>query len=153
MARLINRAATLEDVSLLAQMNKRLIEDERARNPMNVLQLERRMRSWLENGEYQGELFERDGEPVAYALYHLRPDRYFPEQTVAYIHHFYVERAYRRQGLGREALRLLTATRFPAGCTVAVSVLAANPGGYQFWATMGFQPYQTEMKIEREELL
>jgi len=150
---LLSRRATLADTLLLAAMNKRLIEDEHARNPMSVPELEARMRHWLENGDYEGELFEREGEVVAYALYRLHPDRYFPEQTVAYIHHFYVERGQRRQGVGRKALALLASTRFPPGCQVAVNVLAANPSGYQFWSAMGFKPYQTEMQANREELL
>lgn len=61
------RFATAADLPLLAQMNRKLIRDERADNPMSVLQLEERMRGWLD-GEYRAVLFERDEAPVAYAL-------------------------------------------------------------------------------------
>jgi len=153
MQALRSRAATLEDVALLAQMNKRLIDDERARNPMSLEQLEARMRNWLERGKYQGELFLQGDEVVAYALYRLSPDEYCPEQAVAYIRHFYVERGRRRQGVGRAALKALASTRFPAGCTVSVDVLATNHGGHQFWSKMGFKPYLTNMKVNGEEVV
>jgi len=44
------RVAGSDDVRLLAQMNKRLIEDEGSRNPMSTPELEQRMRGWLDHG-------------------------------------------------------------------------------------------------------
>ena len=38
---------TLEDVPLLAQMNKQLIDDEKSTNPMTVTELEERMRGFI----------------------------------------------------------------------------------------------------------
>ena len=44
---LVVRPANEADLLLLAQMNKRLIEDEGSRNPMSLDQLADRMRGWL----------------------------------------------------------------------------------------------------------
>src|SRR5579863_420212 len=93
------RAAQRRDCRLLAELNFRLIADERHRNAMNVPELERRMKSWLEEG-YQAILFERDGEVVAYALYHAQPEE-------VHLRHFFVARHLRRQGIGRAAFDLL----------------------------------------------
>ncbi len=41
------RAASTDDVGLLADMNKRLIEDEGSSNPLDREQLQERMRNWL----------------------------------------------------------------------------------------------------------
>ena len=40
----------IEDVSLLAEMNKQLIEDEKADNSMDIIQLKNRMVDFLNNG-------------------------------------------------------------------------------------------------------
>jgi hypothetical protein len=39
-----------EDAQLLASLNKKLIEDEKHRNPMTVAELTGRMKAWLEGG-------------------------------------------------------------------------------------------------------
>ena len=52
--------AELYDAGRLAEMNRRLIEDERHPNPMNLEQLNRRMSEWLEK-EYTGYLAIEDG--------------------------------------------------------------------------------------------
>jgi GNAT superfamily N-acetyltransferase len=151
-AELMGRQATLDDVALLARMNRGLIDDERARNPMNLAQLEERMCGWLERGEYRGELFYREGEPVAYALYQLRQDEYYREHVEVYLRQFYVERAFRRQGVGRAAIDLLSRTRLPAGCAVSIDVLTTNSRGYAFWSSVGFRAQQTRMHANQSSL-
>ena len=61
------RVATADDVPALARMNRQLIDDEHHRNPMNLTELETRMRSML-GGDYTATLFERDSQLVEYAL-------------------------------------------------------------------------------------
>ena len=39
-------SATEADLPLLAEMNRRLIEDEGSENPMTVAELQQRMRAW-----------------------------------------------------------------------------------------------------------
>lgn len=63
------RIAAVEDVPLLARMNRELVEDEGHRNRFHTNSwFEDRMRGFL-NGDYRAVLFERDGRVVAYALY------------------------------------------------------------------------------------
>jgi hypothetical protein len=47
---------TKKDIKLLAEMNKQLIEDEKANNLMDITQLENRMNDFLNNG-YKAFLF------------------------------------------------------------------------------------------------
>ena len=147
--RLSHRDATPDDAPTLAPMNRRLIEDERHVNPMSLSELEARMRDWLERGEYRAALFFAEAEPDApagYVLYQPRRDEYFPERVVVYVRHFYVERGRRRQGIGRLAFETIARERFPVGATLDLEVLASNPVGREFWASLGFEPRYTAMR-------
>ncbi|HXX38406.1 MAG TPA: GNAT family N-acetyltransferase [bacterium] len=144
------RAATEEDIQILAKMNKHLIEDEGHRNPMSVPELAHRMRGWLQSG-WNADIFvqantQRDSIIVGYALYQYRKDEFFPDQPIVYLRQFLIERGHRGQGLGRLALGELVKARFPARCTVVVDVLTANERGLSFWQRVGFQPYQMTLK-------
>ncbi len=134
------RTATDADVSVLAQMNKHLIEDEGHSNPMTVPQLAQRMRGWIATGSFVAILFEREGQPVAYALYRNDP-------SSVYLRHFFVAREWRRQGVGREALRLLRTAVLPVGKALQVDVLFANAPGRAFWHAMGFESYVVRMVL------
>ena len=140
------RAATEADVAMLAEMNKQLIEDEGHRNPMTPAELAVRMHGWLQSG-WNADLFVlnqrcADDSVIGYALYQHRADEWVPERRVVYLRQFLIDRACRRKGFGRIALRELFATRFPAPCTVVVDVLTANAHGVEFWRAMSFKPYQ-----------
>ena len=74
------RSALEADLSLLVQMNKRLIEDERSRNPMSVDELRERMAGWL-RGDWRIDLFTQDDVVVGYAVYQFRPDDYVPSSA------------------------------------------------------------------------
>jgi GNAT superfamily N-acetyltransferase len=152
------RDACPADAPTLALLNRRLIEDERHDNPMGPAELEARMRGWLERGEYQAAFFfvdlcdetdaprDETDAPAGYALYQLRRDYYRPERVVAYVRHFYVERGLRRRGIGRLAFETIVRERFPAGATLELEVLAANPEGRAFWERLGFEPRYTVMR-------
>ena len=144
------RTARADDLLDLAQMNKRLIEDEGHRNPMSIPELEQRIRRWLQS-DWRADLFlqsniEDDTTLVGYALYQNRKDEYTPDCPEVYLRQFFIERPHRGQGLGRLAIQMLFSTRFPPRCTVVVDVLAANQRGLRFWQQVGFQPYQTTLK-------
>jgi GNAT superfamily N-acetyltransferase len=143
---LVVRLADEADLPLLAQMNKRLIEDEGSRNPMSIDQLAERMRGWL-RGVWEVRLLETDEGVAGYAVYQTRHDEYFPDQTIVYLRQFYVEREMRGRGLGTAAFRALAAEHFPPGSTIVIDVLASNPGGHEFWRHVGFQPYCTTMQL------
>jgi ribosomal protein S18 acetylase RimI-like enzyme len=143
------RRATLNDLPLLAQMNKRLIEDEGSANPMSMLQLETRMRGWL-SSDWHIDLFEQASAVIGYAIYRFQRNEVDTKETV-YIRHYYIEREARRQGLGREALRLLRTERFPKGATVYLEVLSHNTRGLNFWTALGFREYSVTMRLLPEE--
>lgn len=152
------RNASDGDVPLLAQMNRRLIEDEGSRNPMPLRELERRMRGWLQSG-WDADVFVEsravpekhagtEGIILGYAVYQHRTDEYNPHEPVIYLRQFFIDRPHRSKGLGTLALKTLFATRFPSRCTVVVDVLAANPRGLRFWERVGFHPHMTTLKAK-----
>lgn len=140
------RRAAEADLPLLAQMNKRLIEDQGSRNPMSVEQLQNRMSGWLK-GDWVIEFLE-EHVIVGYAVYLIRRDEFFPDKTGVYIRQFYIEREQRGRGLGSAGFKLLRETRFPAGSRITLEVLATNPKGFKFWSRVGFQPYYTMMDLQ-----
>src|SRR5262245_47286886 len=100
------RFATVADAKFLAELNHQLIRDEGHRNPMDVDQLEHRMRSWLSSGEYRAVIFVQEDTPVAYALYREDPDE-------IYLRQFFVIRTRRRHGIGRSAMQSLLSDIWP----------------------------------------
>jgi GNAT superfamily N-acetyltransferase len=135
------RMAQKRDCRLLAELNHQLIEDERHRNTMTVVDLERRMRSWLQEG-YDAVLFEHEGEVAAYALYRA-------ETEEVHLRHFFVARHLRRQGIGREAFGLLRDQIWPRASRLTVSVLTQNDAAMKFWRAMGYKDYCLAMEILR----
>ena len=87
---------TQKDVAALAQMNRLLIEDEKAENSMSLPQLEERMRNFLNTG-YSAFFFEADGERVGYALVDMI-------KTPLYLRQFFIRRESRRRGYGRNGI-------------------------------------------------
>jgi ribosomal protein S18 acetylase RimI-like enzyme len=133
------RCATTADCPLLAELNHQLIRDEQHRNPMTVPQLEQRMRGWLE-GEYAAILFEEAGAVVAYALYREQPDK-------IYLRQLFVLRERRRQGLGKQAMRLLRYEIWPQTKRLTVEVLTANAAAVAFWRAIGYRDYSLKLEI------
>jgi GNAT superfamily N-acetyltransferase len=137
------RFATLEDVPLLAQMNRRLIEDEGHRNrSKSDAWLEERMRGFLEGG-YQAVLFETGGKPIAYALYAAHEEH----TDTIHLRQIFVEKPYRRKGIGREMMRTLREKIWPAGNRITVGVLVGNRDAIAFYQAIGFRPYSLELEI------
>lgn len=139
------RAAGHLDVPLLVQMNQELIEDEGSANPMTPIQLEQRMMRWLKH--WQIDLFMQDNLVAGYCVYRMQSSDTDPQNTV-FIRHYYISRELRRQGLGREAMKLLQQTRFPDHTRVYLEVLWHNQRGRDFWQALGFKPYSITMKLE-----
>ena len=75
---------TIEDVPVLARMNKCLIEDERSSNPMDLSQLANRMKGFIE-GDYDAYFFKDEDVTVGYALV----DR---TAEPLYLRQFYIDR-------------------------------------------------------------
>lgn len=135
------RVATAADLPALTRMNQQLIEDERHRNPMNLAELETRMRSMLD-ADYTATLFELDSRLVAYALWREEPDW-------VYLRQFFVARDYRRRGIGTRAVRRLTGEIWPPGKRIRVNVLIGNQPALEFWRAVGFVDYLVTLEMDR----
>ncbi len=137
------RKATESDLELLGRYNKLLIEDEGHRNPMTVDQLVERMTGWL-SSKYEAVIFEQGKTFLAYSLYSDDGDSIYLQQL-------YVDRRYRRMGIGREAMRILTSEVWPPSKRISVSVLASNQEAYKFWRAVGFEDYSIQLEQQRHQ--
>ena len=133
------REAIDSDVPLLAELNRQLIQDERASHPVSQGQLEERLRGWLA-AEYRAALFELDGEPVAYALFR-------PAEGGVHLRQFFVVRSRRRSGLGREAIELFRESFVPAGAALTLDVLVHNTTALAFWRALGFREHALAFRL------
>ena len=122
--------ADFSHVEKLAELNKRLIEDERHPNPMNVPQLARRMDEWL-RGEYTCYLATEDGFTIAYCLFRDDGEYYYMRQL-------FVERAHRRKGLATQLLDWMYQNVW-TDKKVRLDVLSHNEEAIAFYKAYGFR--------------
>ena len=132
------RKCSSYDLTLLAEYNKRLIEDEKSDNPMDPAQLRGRMKRFLET-DYAAYLFESDGIAFGYALVKTT-------SSPLYLRQFYIDRPYRRQHFGLQAFRLLLETLNTD--SIDVEVLVWNTPALAFWKKMGFEERSLYMRRE-----
>ena len=135
----IVREATVEDLSLLAELNLQLIQDQRSSNPMSLAELEARMRGWLA-GEYAAIIFSLNGRPLAYALYR-------ESEREVYLRQFFVCRDVRRQGIGRAAMQILLNDVWPRDKRLTVDVLCQNAAAIGFWRSLEYRDYCLTLEI------
>jgi GNAT superfamily N-acetyltransferase len=133
------RPATLNDLSLLAELNYQLIHDEGHRNPMTVPELAERLRGWLMT-TYKAVIFENEADVLAYALYR-------EDDHEIYLRQFFVARPQRRRGLGRQAMQFLFNDIWPKHKRLTVEVLWGNKVAIEFWKSVGFQEYCLALEI------
>ena len=93
------KECTPEDVSLLAEMNKQLIEDEKADNSMDIIQLKNRMTDFL-NNEYKAFFFILNKEIVGYTLCDMTKEP-------IYLRQFFIKREERGKKYGKIAFKNL----------------------------------------------
>ena len=137
------RFATLGDVPALARMNRQLVEDEQHRNRFRSdAWFEERMRGFL-SGVYRAVLFDLEGQVVGYALYTGHPDH----ADSLYLRQIFVSRSHRRQGIGREAMRMLRDEIWPRDKRITVEVLVGNEAARAFYEAVGFTPYSIELEM------
>ena len=128
-----------KDASVLAQMNLRLIQDEGHRNPMTLNQLTQRMRKWL-HGKYSTYLFLKDEQVFGYC-------RFVKKDEFVYIAHFFIERGFRRAGLGKQTIELLRKRFWKNERRLRLDVLITNRRGIKFWRSVGFKDYSLTMEL------
>lgn len=133
-----HRIAGAEDLPLLAELNRQLIEDEAHSNPMSVTELEERMRGWIAR-TYTAVLFTSADRVVGYALYRT-------DNTGIFLRQFFICRDTRRRGLGRAAMERLFRRVWPAGALVTLEALAANRAAIAFWRALGFEDYSLTLR-------
>ncbi|SFL34553.1 Protein N-acetyltransferase, RimJ/RimL family [Paenibacillus sp. 1_12] len=146
---LMIREAAMGDLKEIARMNKELIEDEHSQNPMQVDELEQRMKDFLSNN-WSVDLLYSSEEIVGYALYQFRVNPFNQELKEVYLRQYFISRAHRNKGYGSEGIRLLIDQRFNAA-EITIDVLMSNPKGMNFWKKVGFQPYCSTMKLNSRE--
>ena len=141
------RFATLDDVPALARMNRQLVEDEQHRNRFKPdAWFEERMRGFLSEA-YKAVLFDLAGEVVGYALYTGHLDH----ADTLYLRQIFVSRAHRRQGIGREEMRILQEEIWPRDKRITVEVLVGNEVARAFYEAVGFTPYSMELEMPARE--
>src|SRR4051812_26770399 len=126
------RAAGIDDIALLATLNRHLIEDQRHPTTATDADLRDRMRRWITADGYQVALVHDDGDPVAYAVWR-------DDEDGIYVRQFFVVRHRRRSGVGREAFARVAATWREA--PVKLDALVGNERALGFWRALGFRDY------------
>lgn len=134
------RIATSQDAATLARLNAELIKDEGHRISMSVSQLERRMADWL-GGGYEVVFIEYSGETVGYVLYRRETEHVVLRQM-------FIVAAMRRRGIGRSTIDWLRVNACTGVPRLRIEVLTSNPGGIEFWRSVGFQDYAMTMELE-----
>jgi RimJ/RimL family protein N-acetyltransferase len=120
---------SINDVNLLAQMNKQLIEDEKANNSMDITQLMERMTGFLNSG-YKAFLLLDGNNIVGYALCDM-------DKTPIYLRHYFIKREERRKHYGKEAfIELLKHLKIKE---IEIDVYQWNETGIKFWESLGFK--------------
>ncbi len=133
------KRASETDIPLLTRMNRNLIEDENAGNSMTENELRTRMRGFID-GPYDAYLILDEKRPAGYIL--VRTDT-----TPLYLRHFYVERHYRRRGIGTAAFtRLRSILKTDA---IDVDVLVHNAAARAFWKNLGFRSESIQMRLSK----
>lgn len=122
--------AELGDVKRLAELNRCLIEDERHPNPMNIAQLNERMKKWLAT-DYICYIVRENGHIIAYCLYR-------DESRYYYMRQLYVDRAHRRKGIATQLLDWLYENVW-TNKKVRLDVLAHNEAAIAFYRRYGFR--------------
>jgi ribosomal protein S18 acetylase RimI-like enzyme len=144
---MLHRLATLDDIPVLAKMNRELTEDEHHRNRFKSdAWFRQRMKVFLQ-GEYTAVIFELKNQIVAYALYRNHPDH----DDSVYLRQIYVDRTMRRQGIGRQAMYILMNEYWPKDKRLTVEVLHSNHAAYEFYKSIGFRVYCLELEITQDD--
>ena len=119
---------TMKDVPKLALLNKQLIDDEKSDNPMNINELENRMKGFLET-DYSAYFFIEDSQIIGYALIKNT-------SNTVYLRQFLIDRNYRKQHYGTQAFQMLL--QYLDIKEIDLEVLPWNKDGLAFWKHCGF---------------
>jgi RimJ/RimL family protein N-acetyltransferase len=133
------KECNFEDITILAEMNKQLIEDEKANNPMGITELKNRMNGFLNNG-YKAFKFIMENEIIGYALCDITKEP-------IYLRQFFIKREIRRKHYGKESFnKLLKKLRIKE---IEIDVYKWNEVGTRFWESLGFREQWKRMKYQK----
>ncbi len=124
------RPARAGERDRIAAWNLQLIRDEGNGSDPSLAEIDGRLREWLA-ADYRASVFEVGGVPFGYAIHRELAD-------CTHLRHFFVEAAFRRRGLGRQAFACLRRDVFPADRRILVEALVANSAAIAFWESVGF---------------
>ena len=120
---------TLDDIQVLAKLNKELYEDENNDYiPSNDV-LEERLKTAMEQSS-KAFLFKYEGETAGYALVKTITNPY-------YLSHFFICNHMRRKHLGTKAFHQLLQELNTE--TIDLDVFSWNHRGQEFWKSLGFE--------------
>lgn len=119
---------SIKDVGELALLNKQLIEDEKSDNAMNIRELEKRMKEFLET-DYSAYFFIEDSQTIGYALVRNT-------SNPVYLRQFFIGRNYRKHHYGTQAFQMLL--KHLEAKEMDVEILPWNKSGLAFWKHCGF---------------
>lgn len=132
------KKCTEADITYLARLNKQLIEDEKSDNPMNIFELEERMKNFIST-DYDAYYFYVNDNIIGYALVNHSVEP-------LYLRQFLIDRKYRKQHYGTEAFKSLL--EFFGVSKIDIEVLAWNKTGKLFWESCGFKDISHYMRLE-----
>jgi ribosomal protein S18 acetylase RimI-like enzyme len=132
------KSCSYDELELLAQLNKQLIEDEKHDNAMDITQLTERMKGFLETG-YSAYLFCDSSLIIGYALINMK-------KRPLYLRQFFICRESRRRGYGKRAFCALLDSL--GTDTIDLEVLVWNETGKAFWQSLGFKERSVYMRYE-----
>ena len=133
---------SFEDITILAEMNKCLIEDEKSNSSIDIIQLKNRMYEFLNSG-YIAYLFIENDQIIGYALCDITKE---PK----YLRQFYIKREERRKHYGKIAFRKLLEKM--GVNEMEIDVLQRNEIGLKFWQNIGFKEQWIRMKFGEENV-
>ena len=120
--------ATNQDIDLLFSINQQLIIDEDYDRPLTDEKLNERWKQFFTE-IYIDFFIKVENEIVGYSVIHNH-------QTPKYIRHFYVQKEYRRKGIGKKAFYLILNELDVK--EIDVDVMYWNQSGLSFWKSLGF---------------
>ncbi len=133
------REGTNEDLDLLANLNKELVEDEKQDNKLDITQLKERMRSFMQAG-HKYFIFEITPRIIGYCLVDITRDP-------VYLKQFFICRGERLKGFGQACFQKLF-EKLNVN-SIDAEVLAWNTRGIKFWKSLGFQDRSIYMRYSK----
>jgi predicted acetyltransferase len=120
---------TVDNLPLLAELNKQLYEDEKNDNIPAINILEERLKYAMEQGS-KAYLFIDSDEAIGYALVKTQVSPY-------YLSHFFICRDMRKKHLGTIAFnQLMNELNVDS---IDLDVFCWNQRGQEFWKSLGFK--------------